>query len=106
MKNKIIGFIVLFIVVSIILRAGNLIISLFDTPDSRCKYSMTHYGGYYGGSPYSFNNYSLYDKNRLCHLLGTSTFFIEKHVNTIEKGDCCERCYMPWYLHYKKFWDD
>ena len=106
MKNKILGFLVLFIVVSIVLRTGNFIISLFDNPDSRCKCSMSHSGGYYGGSSCYFNNYSLYDKNRLCHLLGSSTFFIEKHVDTIEKGDFCERCNMPWCLHYKKLWDD
>ncbi len=106
MKNKVLAFIVIYIVISLVLRTGNFIVSLFDTPERRCKYSMTHYGGYYDGSPYSFNNYSMYDDNRLCYLLGTSTFIIEKHVDTIEKGDRCDHCHMPWYLHYKKFWDD
>lgn len=106
MKNKILAFIVIYIVISLVLRTGNFIVSLFDTPNGRCKYSMTSYGGYYGGTPHSFNNYSMYDDSRLCHLFGTSTFFIEKHEDKIDKSDCCERCNMPWYLHYKKIWDD
>lgn len=103
MKNKLIVFLLIIVVLIVAPHVFNYLRSIGDTPQITDYHEQKWYGrdGKLGSS-YTFNTYYLYDKTRQCHLGGSETFYIMKKELSISPDDYCEHCNMKWSWHFKK----
>lgn len=102
MRNKLIGFLCIIVVVFFVPRVFNYLRSIGETPQIT-KYDEREWrGDYFSSNPYTFYTYNLYDETRQCHLGNSETFYIMKKELSISPDDYCEHCNMKWSWHFKK----
>ena len=96
MKNKLIGFLAIIVILFVIPRIFNYLRSIGETPRITNYDEREWKRGYYSSHPYTFYTYSLHDETRKCHLGSSETFYIVKKELYISPDDYCEHCNMKW----------